>query len=305
MIGVRKYIGVAVALVALSGCAQLERGLSDMATGFEHFGEDVARVVSGEDVAKTSSAMEEAADFSQYRTDAVTQPSLAPTAYSGETYSDMAYQRTHGSVEVYPVGGALPSMAPTQHQGYSVPRPGQNTGATYFSRDESITIYPLDGAYRPQAYPQANDNRFQPVMQHATLYGEGPKTITHSRGDMAGGDIHPAIARPGTVVIQFPHDQTSLTSAARAQVREIAERYKREGRYADIAIEGHASRRAVGTAEQRHATNLKVSMERAYNVAKALIAAGVPASKVETASFGDSRPAGTEAQSRRVEVFTK
>ena len=72
-----------------------------------------------------------------------------------------------------------------------------------------------------------------------------------------------------------------------------------------VRVEGHASTNA-GTNDPIRARilNLKESMNRAYAVSRTLIEEGVPAEKIKTIGYGDTVPAGSEDQQRRVDIVT-
>lgn len=77
-----------------------------------------------------------------------------------------------------------------------------------------------------------------------------------------------------------------------------------------VKVEGHASAHTVSPDPvTSRIINLKISMERALNVAKELIRRGVPANMIQTTAWGDAKPAlavdgmSAEDASRRVEIY--
>ena len=67
-------------------------------------------------------------------------------------------------------------------------------------------------------------------------------------------------------------------------------------------------RREVTQEAERKIINLKISMDRAFAVSRALIQRGIPAEAIKVVAWGDSRPPplvngkNTESAARRVEI---
>lgn len=101
-------------------------------------------------------------------------------------------------------------------------------------------------------------------------------------------------------VFYFDFDESTLTAGARAALDEYAAVLRSSPR--NIRLEGHADER--GTREY----NIALGERRAKSVADYLIASGVSASRIETISYGEERPAVNAsnerawAQNRRVEL---
>lgn len=109
----------------------------------------------------------------------------------------------------------------------------------------------------------------------------------------AGGAGRMGAARPGTqedLVVNvgdrvfFGFDKSDLTSEARATLDRQAAWLKK---YANVAVtvEGHCDER--GTREY----NLALGERRAMAAKNYLVAAGIPASRLKTVSYGKERPA--------------
>lgn len=100
----------------------------------------------------------------------------------------------------------------------------------------------------------------------------------------------------------FASGQASLTSAAASSVKALAA-YVQAGPSGSVKIEGHTDNQ--GTAD----ANLKLSQRRADAVRDALVAAGVPRSKVQAVGRGQLQPVADNAspagraRNRRVEVI--
>ncbi len=120
------------------------------------------------------------------------------------------------------------------------------------------------------------------------------------------------IAAPGEPIVRiyFDHGSSELDASDVQAISAIGQKYNTNS--GDIiSVEGHASERAEETDPiRRKEINLKVSMERAYAVARALIYNGIPANSIRTVAWGQERPAeniagmDTETASRRVEILS-
>lgn len=118
------------------------------------------------------------------------------------------------------------------------------------------------------------------------------------------------IAAPGEPMIRiyFDHGSADLDTQDVQKIASIGQKYNaNQGNI--ISVEGHASERAeVDDPRKRKEINLKVSMDRAYAVARALIYNGIPANSIRTVAWGEERPPeqieGMDAESaaRRVEI---
>jgi peptidoglycan-associated lipoprotein len=101
-------------------------------------------------------------------------------------------------------------------------------------------------------------------------------------------------------VFYFEFDESTLTASTRAALDAYAAVLRSSPR--NIRLEGHADER--GTREY----NIALGERRAKSVADYLIASGVSASRIETISYGEERPAVSAstpsawAQNRRVEL---
>jgi flagellar motor protein MotB len=117
---------------------------------------------------------------------------------------------------------------------------------------------------------------------------------------------------PPTAVVFFPGDGTSLSPAARGQVRSAVAAFKAGGSVASIRVIGHASSRTGNMPVERHLeTIFEKSQKRANVVAQELIHQGVPADKVNIEAVGDSQPIYYESMpkgedgNRRAEIFVQ
>jgi outer membrane protein OmpA-like peptidoglycan-associated protein len=122
---------------------------------------------------------------------------------------------------------------------------------------------------------------------------------------LQGGAVAPGMVSgmPASASILFPHDTTILSAAAKAQVQAAAQAFNAQGATGYIRVVGHASSRSANMSVSRHLQwDFDHSQARANSVARALIAAGVPASKVLISAVGDDNQSD-ETTSRRADIF--
>ena len=115
-----------------------------------------------------------------------------------------------------------------------------------------------------------------------------------------------------TAVVYFPGDGTTLSAAARTQVRAAVNQFKAMGGTGTVHVVGHASSRTANMPVEKHLeTIFKKSQDRANAVAQELIHQGVPATKVLIDAVGDSQPVYYESMpqgeegNRRAEIFVQ
>ena len=94
-----------------------------------------------------------------------------------------------------------------------------------------------------------------------------------------------AVVSETDTVLYFDFDLSSLTPQARAALNRIAAALREST--GDIRVEGHADER--GTREY----NIALAERRANAVADFLMLQGVSASRIETISYGEERPAAS------------
>jgi outer membrane protein OmpA-like peptidoglycan-associated protein len=178
--------------------------------------------------------------------------------------------------------------------------PAVSTG----SMDPNVLVFPLDDTMPAPVF----DGGMPPLMPPAaevpfsspfpdTAAAPPPVMLT-----LPGAAYEPAAAvNVNGAQIFFPHGSSKLSAAGRQVIDSMA---ARGGGY--ITVEGHASARgeAADPVEKR-IVNLKMSMDRAFNVSSDLIRKGVPPEAITTTVYGDARPAATEDTSRRVEILTR
>lgn len=208
-----------------------------------------------------------------------------PAPAIGEVIS----KSTDGSVEYYSLDGpglmSQPAGAPPAaaysygDAGGAIPVEtvsavpvGQSASGVY-SGDPSVQVFPLDG----------------PIVAAAPApspYHDGMQVVNAATGAPSA--------------VYFDRSSTSLDETDREVLTNVMAN-NNTGR--GIAVEGFASTESnISDPVARKIANLKVSMERAFNVTRELIGMGVPAETVTTIAHGENRQAATPAESRRVEV---
>lgn len=152
----------------------------------------------------------------------------------------------------------------------------------------------------------------EPVNAPATtgvVVGGGSDNSDVTSSDLASGEAMiggnsvsngGAVVSENDTVLYFDFDLSSLTPQARAALNRIAAALREST--GDIRVEGHADER--GTREY----NIALAERRANAVADFLTLQGVSASRIETISYGEERPAAngtgerTWSLNRRVEI---
>jgi len=103
---------------------------------------------------------------------------------------------------------------------------------------------------------------------------------------LAGRDMDRAEFKAQTVYFQFDQAQAGPNEASK--IEQVAGAFKAKPAGFDLLIEGHCDER--GTEEY----NRSLGERRALAIRELLVAAGVPADHVHTASFGKDKPANPD-----------
>jgi outer membrane protein OmpA-like peptidoglycan-associated protein len=240
----------------------------------------------------------------------IAQP-LAPVEFNDVAH--VIQQSSDGRVQIFPLDDEPVNDTAPQNQSMNdsmevqpvdaVPLYAQNTVNPY----PGVEVFPLDDAMAAITSPRTLDIR--------TPSNNGPVSLTpfptaDNNGMQTGGDFV-AMAVPGgaPTMIYFAHDSVTLNQSDLATLSSLADSYKSGALSQDISVAGHASvQSSISDPVQRKIINLKISMDRAFAVARALIESGIPPERIETKAFGETRPPApsdkpVEVASRRVEIF--
>ncbi len=211
-----------------------------------------------------------------------------PAYSSNEVDGALNVALSNKSVEVYTISGPPPAMAAQMDAGYppsvsSVPSVMTDPVGMPLPSDPRVTVYPIGGdagAY-PQTpvYPAVNNN----------VYGTTPVS-----------------ARPGVAAsIYFPYGSSNLGGQQQNLLNNAAEAAK----FAPVdrvSVEGYASPDTQSADPiKAKILNLKESMNRAAAVSQGLIERGVPAEKIKTVGWGDTKQSGGGKDTeQRVDIVT-
>lgn len=216
---------------------------------------------------------------------------IQPVPPSDRDLRAMTSKLSGGAVEIYNVGDGSPVYGGSGFANASVPPVSsvQMPEGISLATDPRVTVYPLDGSNYPTSPSYGG-------WSGEATYRPSPAPVVPAGLTSAG---------PAAASIYFTHGSSRLGSGDKARLDEAAEVAK----FAPvdrIRVEGHASRPTQSSDPiESRILNLKESMNRAYEVSRDLIRNGVPAEKIKTVGWGDTKPTGADdSQNRRVDVLT-
>jgi outer membrane protein OmpA-like peptidoglycan-associated protein len=153
--------------------------------------------------------------------------------------------------------------------------------------DPSVEIFPLDG--RASSYM-------------APSYMAPSATLTPEPKEHESSEISETEAL-NMAMIHFAHNSAGVKEADLGKLYKLATAY-REQSVAGFSVEGHASERSsLPDPVERQVANLKMSMTRAYEVAKVLMQSGVDGDDIVVKAYGSAKSGpGDDESSRRVDV---
>ncbi|MCD8571258.1 MAG: OmpA family protein [Alphaproteobacteria bacterium] len=214
--------------------------------------------------------------------------------------------------EIDPLEMASRSSSPNV-QVFPFDQPGVNTAG--------ITLTPPDGAYADdpsvEVFPLDDPSNASGV-ERVSLDGPGmpPADLLLGQPALDSGMPHSdnfvSIAAPGEPIVRiyFAHDSAQLDPSAMGDISAVSARFNPNREDYILSVEGHASlQSSEPDPVRRRIVNMRVATDRAYNVARALMEAGIAPEKIRTVSWGESMPSGphdgmdANAASRRVEIF--
>ena len=213
----------------------------------------------------------------------------------------MTSKLSGGSVEIYDLDGPVPSMESTSA---GVPPVYQDPTGIPLATDPRVTVYPLDGYQSFQSEPSW-PNAVLPVTGSVSHADGAPMALSPERATSVEGGKLSSRAAPGVSNVYFAYGSSSLDGSDKSVLRDVAETAK----FAPVdrvSVEGYASQPTqTNDPVKAKILNLKESLKRATMVSEKLIEQGVPAEKIKTVGWGDTKPSGSsEAGERRVDIVT-
>jgi outer membrane protein OmpA-like peptidoglycan-associated protein len=234
----------------------------------------------------------------------IAQSQLAPVEY--KDVADAVRRTSDGRVEIFPLDGSDWSTDGS----VSTSNDFSNDD---FSSNEPIDIQPVqavplyqEGYNSSNAYPGVEVYPLDDQMAGIVNPRLGPTSV-QPLTPLATSSDFVALGVPGggPTVVYFDHDSVTLNSSDASMLTALGRSYGGQ----DISVVGHASvTSSVDDPIQRKIINLKISMDRAFAVARALIEGGIPPERIETKGYGEVRPPlasnqPVEVASRRVEIY--
>lgn len=232
--------------------------------------------------------------------------------------SKPTFEQTKFDLMNPPEGGVDPlELASTSSRSnvqlFPFDRPGVNAagikltapeGSGTYTKDPSVEVFSLEPP--PSGFEKVSlDSPLMP--ESSALLGQPVSTNPPPKSPNFVG-----IQAPGEplVRIYFDHDSADLDPSDMGEISAVSARFNPNREDYVLSVEGHAS---VQSSEKdpvkRRIVNMRVATDRAYNVARALMEAGIAPEKVRTVSWGESNPSAphdgmsADASSRRVEIF--
>jgi outer membrane protein OmpA-like peptidoglycan-associated protein len=224
-------------------------------------------------------------------------PSVMPASnvgssnFTDDQLRNLATTSSGGSVEVYSIDGgaderSLMSIA-SQPSPYGFGSLAVK-GAPY-SGDPSVTVFSLDDIN------DAGGARYAPMVPAPFADVANPEMGGAKLGPVGGKEVSRVYFEYGSARIGGNDDRILKEAANIAKFAPVDR----------IRVEGHASvDTQTNDPVKARMLNLKESMNRAYSVSRRLIEQGVPAEKIKTVAWGDTVPASSNKEQRRVDIIT-
>jgi outer membrane protein OmpA-like peptidoglycan-associated protein len=180
----------------------------------------------------------------------------------------------------------------------------ENATLKQANQDRDVKIAELETALAncrtPQPVAVSPATGWQP--QPAGYPGETPAFVDHGRSDFAANDRGEMVATLAGNVL-FDSGRAEIKSSARKQLDKIARELNSEFRGRGVRIEGHTDSDPIKQSKWK--SNDALSEARARAVEKYLVSQGVSAGRVSALGYGSSKPKGSKAASRRVEIVVE
>jgi peptidoglycan-associated lipoprotein len=104
-------------------------------------------------------------------------------------------------------------------------------------------------------------------------------------GESMGGEGAGPVSVPELETVYFDYDRSSVREDQKGTLRSNSQQINSHSEWATVVVEGHCDER--GSEEY----NLALGERRATSVKTYLTNLGIPAARVDTVSFGESKPA--------------
>lgn len=200
-------------------------------------------------------------------------------------------------VEIYPLDGAAPQL---RSQNFT---PHNQTGQNPVIGNAQVEIFPI-GQPAIQFAP-TTAYRGAPLANVESAQGYSAAPSPYQNEPVQNTMLPPADA---LATIYFDKNSARLSEDNISVITGITQHYNpNEGLV--LSVEGHASDASdEADPARRKEMNLKISMERAYAVARALMYSGVPSDAIRTLARGEDKyasgslSADNESISRRVDI---
>ena len=154
------------------------------------------------------------------------------------------------------------------------------------------------------------------IAQREARIRELEGQLRRPTGSSGGGAEDPSIAgietsydrHKGEMTVRLPSDllfvsgKIELKPASKGTLDKVIAALKRDYAGKKIRVEGHTDSDPITKTKDQWIDNLDLSLNRAATVTRYLVEHGIDKRNIATAGFGDARPKGSKAASRRVEI---
>lgn len=149
---------------------------------------------------------------------------------------------------------------------------------------------------------EVNERNRELTSANQQLLGDNRRIMDEGRGGTdfgaTGGGREVVISIAGDVL--FTSGQVTITAEGRRQLDRIASNLNSQYAGRTIRVEGYTDTDPIRKSGWQ--SNEHLSAMRALEIEKYLVSKGVDNNRIYSAAFGASKPKGTKAASRRVEI---